>query len=118
MHQIKVDGSLGKVISNYPLLTIDRILTHFDGCKFFSTIDLWSDYYHISLTKEAMEKTAFVTNKGMWIFHSFLFGINIGPSAFTYALGNVLPQCTKFTLNYFDDIMIFLEMWQEDYRAP
>ena len=51
--QIKVDGGLGKVISNYPLPSIDSILTHFNGCKFFSTID----YYHIRLAKEASEKT-------------------------------------------------------------
>ena len=68
-HQIKANGSLGKVISNHPLPTIDSILAHFNGCKFFSTIDLRSGYYHICLTKEAVEKTAFVTDKGKWIFH-------------------------------------------------
>ena len=78
-HQIKVNGSLGKVISNYPLSTIDSILVWFNGCKFFSSIDLRLGYYHICLTKEAVEKTAFVTNKGKWIFHSLPFGINIGP---------------------------------------
>ena len=61
--QIKADGSLGKVISNYPLPTIDSIPAHFNGCKFFSIIDLRSVYYHIRLTKEAAEKTAFVTDK-------------------------------------------------------
>ena len=45
--QIKTDGSLGKVISNYPLPTINNLLARFNGCKFFSTIDLWSGYYHI-----------------------------------------------------------------------
>ena len=61
--QIKADGSLGKVISNYPLPTIDSILTNFNGCK-FSTIDLRSGYYYIRLTKEAAEKAAFVTDMG------------------------------------------------------
>ena len=37
--QVKADGSLGKVITNYPLPTTDSILLHFNGCKFFSTID-------------------------------------------------------------------------------
>ena len=86
----KADGSLGKVISNYPLPTIDSILAHFDGCKFFSTIDLRSGYYHIHLTKETVEKTAFVTDKGKWIFHLLPFGINIVPSLFSYVLGKVL----------------------------
>ena len=61
--QIKANGSLGEVISNYPLPTIDHTLVHFNGCKFFSTIDLCSGYYHIKLTKEVDEKTVFVTDK-------------------------------------------------------
>ena len=71
VHEIKADGSLGKVMSNYPLPTIDSILAHFNSCN----------YYHIRLTKEVAEKTAFVTDKGKWIFHSLPFGINKGPSA-------------------------------------
>ena len=112
MPRIKTDGSLGKVISNYPLLTIGNILDHFDGCKYFSTNDVRSGYYHIRLDKEAAEKAAFVTNKGKWTFHSLPFGINIGQSAFSYVLGKVLVQCSEFALNYLDDIMVFSEMWE------
>ena len=63
-HQIKVNGTLSKVISNYPLPTIESILAHFNGCKYFLTINLRSRYYHIKLSKEVVEKMAFITNKG------------------------------------------------------
>ena len=105
--QIKADGSLGKVISNYPLPTIDSVLAHFNGCKYFSTIDLRLGYYHIKLSQEAAEKTAFMTDKGKWIFHSQPFSINIGPSAWSYVLGKVLVQYSEYPLNYLDDIMVF-----------
>ena len=104
--QIKADGSLGKVTSNYPLPTINNSLARFNRCKFFSTKDLRFSYYHIWLTKEAAEKTVFITDKGKWIFHSLQFGNNIGPSAFSYVLGKVLMQSMEFALNYLDDIMI------------
>ena len=91
-HQIKADDSLGKVISNYPLPTINGILAHFNGCKYFSIINLRSGYYHIKLSKEVAEKTAFITNKGKWIFYSLPFGINIIPSMFSYVLGKVLAH--------------------------
>ena len=78
----KADGSLGKDISNYPLPTINSILAHFNGCKYFSTINLRWGYYLVKLSKEVAKKTAFVTNKAKWIFHSLPFGINISPSAF------------------------------------
>ena len=54
--QIKADGRLSKVVANYPLPTIDNLLAHFKDCKYFSTLDLHSRYYHIKLTPEAAEK--------------------------------------------------------------
>ena len=60
---IKANGSLGKVISSYPLSTIDSISACFDGCRNFSTINLGLGYYHIKLSKEVAEKTVFVANK-------------------------------------------------------
>ena len=111
-HQIKADGTLGKVISNYPLPTINSVLGHFNGCKYFSAIDLRLGYYHIKLSKEAVEKKAFLTDKGKWIFHALPFSINIGPSAFSYVLGKILAQCSKYSLNYLNGIMVFSEIWE------
>ena len=105
--QIKSDGSIGKVIPNYPLLTTYKLLARFEGCKYFSTIDLRSGYNHIRLSREAAEKTAFVIDKGKWIFHSLRFGVSIGSSAFSYVLGKVLSSCQDFSLNCLDDIIIF-----------
>ena len=110
--QIKSDGSIGKVIANYPLPTINNLLVRFEGCKYFSTIDLRSGYYHIRLSKEVAEKAAFIIDKSKWIFHSLLFGINIRPSAFSYVLGKVLLSCQEFSLNYLDDKIIFSRTWK------
>ena len=115
--QIKADGSLGKVISNYPLPAIENILAHFNSCKYISTINLSLGYYHIKLSKEAAEKTAFITNKGKWIFHLLPFGINISPSAFLYVLGKVLLQCSEYTLNYLNDMMVFSKTWERHFKA-
>ena len=65
-----------------------------------------------------MEKAAFVTDKDKWIFQSLPFKINIGPSAFSHVLGKILAQCTQFTLNYLDDIMLFSKIWQEHLMHP
>ena len=50
--QVKSNGTLGKVVANYPLPTIDTLLARFKGCKYFLTLDLRPGYYHIKLTKE------------------------------------------------------------------
>ena len=111
--QVKSNGTLGKVVASYPLPTIDTLLARFKDCKYFSTLDLRSGYYHIKLTKEALAKTAFVTDKGKWQFHSLPFGINLGPSVFSYVLGTILRHCQAFALNYLDDIIIFSKSWED-----
>ena len=111
VRQVKSNGTLGKVVVSYPLPTIDTLLARFKDCKYFSTLDLRSGYYHIKLTKEASAKTAFVTDKGKWQFHSLPFGINLGASVFSYILGTMLKHCQAFALNYLDDIIIFLKSW-------
>ena len=111
--QIKADGKLGKVVASYPLPTIDNLLAQFKDCKYFSTLDLQSRYYHIKLTPEAAEKMVFISNKGKWKFCLLPFGINLGPSAFSYVSGNVLASCHKFALNYLDNIIIFSKASEE-----
>ena len=56
--QIKADDSLGKVISNYPQPMFNSILVHFNGCKYFPTIDLTFGcyielYMHLSLPNQS-----------------------------------------------------------------
>ena len=110
--QMKSYGSIGKVIANYPLPTINNLLARFKECKCFSTIDLRSGSYHIRLSKKVAEKIAFIINKDKWISHSLPYCINIGSSAFSYALGKVLSSCQEFSLNYLDDIIVFSKTWQ------
>ena len=112
--QIKAYGKLGKVVANCPLPTIDNLLACFKDCKYFSTLDLWSRYFHIKLTPEAAEKMAFMIDKGKWKFHLLPFGINLGPNAFSCVLGKVLASCHKFALNYIDDIIIFSRTYKRN----
>ena len=54
----------GKVVSTFPLPKIQELLGRLNNCKYFSSLDLCSGYYHISLTEEAKGKTAFVMADG------------------------------------------------------
>ena len=60
------NNSNGKVVSTFPLTKSQELLSHLNKCKYFSSLDLHSGYYHISLTEEAKKKTAFVTADGMY----------------------------------------------------
>ena len=45
------------------------------GAKLFTTLDLWSGYYHITLDNESKAKTAFVTMFGKYEFNAVPFGL-------------------------------------------
>ena len=45
-----------KVVSTFPLPKIQELLSRLIHCKYFSSLDLHSGYYHMSLTEEAKQK--------------------------------------------------------------
>ena len=55
------NGKIGKVISNYPIPTIESLLARLEGCKYFSILDLRSGYHHIGLSEQSKPLTAFTT---------------------------------------------------------
>ena len=55
----------GKVVSTFLLPKTQELLRRLIHCKYFSSLDLCSGYYHISLMEEAKKKTAFVNINGM-----------------------------------------------------
>ena len=52
----------------YPLPRIDDTLDMLAGKQWFSTLDLASGYWQVSLSQEARVKTAFATHSGLFQF--------------------------------------------------
>ena len=47
------NNSNSKVVSTFPLPKIQELLSRLIHWKYFSSLDLQSGYYHISITEEA-----------------------------------------------------------------
>ena len=71
------NGKIGKVISNYPIPTIESLLARLEGCKYFSILDLTSGYPHIGLSKKSKPLTAFMMHSGKFQWNILPFGIGI-----------------------------------------
>ena len=97
----------GTGLSLYPLPKIDKMFAKLKGARFFSTIDLRSGYYHIGLTHESRTKSAFVIPMGKWEFKHTPFGLSQAPAYFQLLIDKVLIGCSKFSMGYLDDIIIF-----------
>ena len=60
------------------------------GAKIFTTLDLQSGYYRITLDNESKAKTAFVTSFGKYEFNAVPFGLAQVPAYFQQLISIVL----------------------------
>ena len=101
------NGKIGKVISNYPIPTIESLLARLEGCKYFSILDLRSGYHHIALSEQSKPLTAFTMHSGKFQWNVLPFGIGIGVQTFSFVINKAIGHCSDFAANYLDDIIVF-----------
>ena len=100
--------NLGTVKDAYPLPRIDDTLDMLAGKRWFSTLDLASGYWQVSLSPEARCKTAFATHSGLFQFRVRPFGLCNAPATFERLMDRVLQGLRwSHCLLYLDDIISF-----------
>ena len=92
----------------YPLSRIYDTLDMLAGKQWFSTLDLASGYWQVSLSQEARTKTAFTTHSGLFQFRVMPFGLCNAPATFERLMDRVL-QGLRWSrcLVYLDDNISF-----------
>ena len=101
-------GNLATVKDAYPLPRIDDTLDMLAGKRWFSTLDLASGYWQVSLSPDARCKTSFATHSGLFQFKVMPFGLCNAPATFERLMDRVL-QGLRWSrcLVYWDDIFSF-----------
>ncbi|CAH1767411.1 14509_t:CDS:2 [Entrophospora sp. SA101] len=66
----------------YPLPMINVIFDTMVGAKWFTMLDCMSRYWQMKVTEEDQEKTAFITEDGLYEFTVMPFGLTNVPAAF------------------------------------
>ena len=98
----------------YPLPRIDQCLGTLNGNKFFSNLDLTAGYWQIPMVEEDKQKTAFITNDGLFEFNVLSFGLVNAPATFQRYMDMVVAGLKwKNLLVYLDDICIFSKSFEE-----
>ena len=98
----------------YPLPSIDETLVVLSGARFFTTLDLASGYWQVSMDPAAREKTAFVTHAGLYEFKVMPFGLCNAPATFQRLMEVVLTGLTRNQcFVYLDDILVISRTWNE-----
>ena len=101
-----------------PLTRIEDLLDQLGSSKYFSTIDLASGFWQIKMHPTAQEKTAFVTNRGLYEFRVMLFGLTNAPAVFQRFMQQVVDPLNPasgpdFVSVYLDDILVFSRILEE-----
>jgi hypothetical protein len=105
----------------YPLPRIDDSLAALRTGVFFSTMDMQAGYYQVPMAKASMEKTAFITEDGLYEFRAMPFGLTNAPATFQRFMDATCAglkwQCL---LVYLDDLVVFSTSFEQhliDLRA-
>ena len=91
-----------------PLPRIDDTLDALGGARYFSTIDLASGYWQVAVNPRDKEKTAFLTQYGLYQFKVMPFEMCNAPATFQRLMERVLAGLHWTScLVYLDDIIVF-----------
>ena len=99
----------------HPLPRIDDLLDALHEAKWFSTLDLKSGYWQVTITEQDKAKTAFRTSSGqLFEFNQVPFGLCNAPATFSRLMDRILAGLHWETcLFYLDDIIVFSSTWEE-----
>lgn len=98
-----------------PLLLIDDILTLLRRAKYFSTIDLRSGYWQVTLYEADKEKAAFACHTGWFQFRVMPLGLANAPGIFQQLMSIVLSKMESFATAYLDDILVLSEIPEQHF---
>ena len=79
----------------YPLPRIDDTLDMLAGKQWFSTLDLASGYWQVSLSQEARIKTEVTMHSGLFQFRVMPFGLCNAPAIHYYHDPTLFSLCIK-----------------------
>ena len=99
---------------NHPLPWIDNLLDSFQDATCFTTLDLASGYWQIEMDLEDREKTAFITDYGVYEFNVMPFGLTNAPATFQRTMNKVFSRIIgDFIVVYLDDLNVYSRDFNE-----
>ena len=104
-------------LKKYALPRIDELIDNLKGAKFFTKIDLRSGYHQIPIESTDVWKTDFKTKEGLFEWLVMSFNLTNAPATFMRYMDDLIrPFIDKCVIVYFDDILIFIQSWEEHVR--
>ena len=115
---------LNKVIKPdvYPLPNIQTSLDQSGGKSWFTKLDMFSLFWHIPISPRDREKTAVMTDVGLFQFKRLPFGLRNAPASFQYLVNTMFSDLlfprdeVAYLSAYVDDLLCHSSDWQSHLR--
>ena len=105
--------TLNKVLArdNYPLPLIEDQMDTLSNKRYFSLLDLKDGFHHVSVAKDSIKYTSFITPFDKFEYVKIPFGLKTAPSKFQRFINQVLSEVIRSgdVVVYLDDILIATE---------
>jgi hypothetical protein len=96
-----------KVPDQYPTPLIEDHIKRLAGFKYFTSLHLFSGYFHIPMNEDSIQYTAFISQDGHYEYLRCPFGLTNAPAVFQRMINTALSQLRfNKVLVYLDDILI------------
>lgn len=90
----------------YPIPSMEKMIDKIASAKYISTIDLTKGYWQIPLETSTIEKSAFITTKGLYEFLVMPFGMKTAPASFQRMMSETVLNGLDFADAYIDDVEV------------
>ena len=90
----------------YPIPSMDRMVDKVAAAKYITTLDLTKGYWQIPLEESTIEKSAFITAKGLYEFLVMPFGMKTAPATFQRMMSDIVLKGFDNAEAYIDDVEI------------
>jgi len=97
----------------YPLPRVEDLIDKVRQANYLTEIDLSRGYWQVPMEDNSIPISAFVTLHGQFQWKYMPFGLRNVPGTFQRLVGTVLAGLELFTGAYLDDIIIFINTWDD-----
>ena len=97
--------SVAKMGAN-PIPSMERMMEKVASAKFITTLELTKGYWEASLKKTTIEKSAFITSKGLYEFLLMPFGMKTASATFKQMMLDEVLKDVHLADAYIDDVEV------------